>query len=145
MSQRLTDDNGHNRLVCTFAVALLVAMFSRASLNPAVRASAPYLPYLPLHPLLPYLGSHGVVSQVFGGIDGIITTYSVIMTGVGGKMAARMVITMAFSNLITDGWSMAFGEFMGKMAERSKNAAGACPQQPASPSCSTHCVPSYSL
>lgn len=95
MSQRLTDDNGHNRLVCKFAVALLVAMFSRASLNPAV----------------------------FGGIDGIITTYSVIMTGVGGKMAARWVITMAVSNLITDGWSMGFGEFMGKMAERSKNAA----------------------
>ena len=83
--------------------------------------------------------------QVFGGIDGITTPHSVIVTGVGGKMAAGLVIMMAVSNLITDGWSMGFGEFMGKMAERSTEDAGACPHQPASPSCSNHCVPSYSL
>ena len=83
--------------------------------------------------------------QVFGGIDGIITTYSVIVTGVGGMMAVGLVIKMAVSNLITDGWSMGFGEYMAQMAERSRENAGACSHQPASPSCSNHCVPSYSL
>jgi len=90
----LTGDDGGNR-VGRFAVALRLAIFSRESLGPAV----------------------------FGGIDGIITTYSVIVTGVGGMMAVGLVIKMAVSNLITDGWSMGFGQYMAQMAERSRENA----------------------
>ena len=48
-------------------------------------------------------GSANIKSIVFGGLDGIITTFSTIASVAGGNLSIPVVITLGFANLIADG------------------------------------------
>jgi VIT1/CCC1 family predicted Fe2+/Mn2+ transporter len=57
-----------------------------------------------------------VKSLVFGGLDGIITTFAVVAASVGGSLNSDVILLMGFANLIADGLSMGFGDYLSSQA-----------------------------
>ncbi|WP_035051274.1 VIT1/CCC1 transporter family protein [Carnobacterium pleistocenium] len=53
-----------------------------------------------------------IKSIVYGGLDGIITTFAVVAGSFGGDLSFRVVLILGFSNLLADGFSMAVGDFL---------------------------------
>lgn len=54
---------------------------------------------------------------VFGGLDGIITTFSIIAASYGADFELNMIIIMGVANLIADGISMGLGDFISSYYE----------------------------
>jgi len=63
------------------------------------------------------LGSDRVKSVVFGGLDGVITTFSIVSAVAGASLSIETALLMGFSNLIADGISMGLGDFLSSKAE----------------------------
>ena len=57
-------------------------------------------------------------SIVYGGLDGIITTFAVVAGVAGASLSSSIVLILGFANLIADGISMAVGDFLSSKAER---------------------------
>jgi VIT1/CCC1 family predicted Fe2+/Mn2+ transporter len=62
-------------------------------------------------------GAEHIKSGVFGAIDGIITTFSVVSGAVGGSLGSNVILILGFSNLVSDGLSMGLGDFISSQAE----------------------------
>eukprot|EP01043_Picozoa_sp_COSAG02_P037906 COSAG02_NODE_2882_length_7818_cov_12.332642_2_plen_546_part_00 len=62
--------------------------------------------------------SEYIKSMVFGGLDGIITTFAVVAAGAGAQLQPRIVILLGCANLISDGISMGLGDFFSERAEK---------------------------
>jgi DNA damage-binding protein 1 len=62
-------------------------------------------------------GAEHIKSGVFGAIDGIITTFSVVSGAIGGNLGTNVILILGFSNLISDGLSMGLGDFISSQAE----------------------------
>lgn len=62
-------------------------------------------------------GSEYIKSIVFGGLDGIITTFAIISASAGAGFGTDVILLMGFANLIADGISMGFGDFLSSQAE----------------------------
>lgn len=60
---------------------------------------------------------------VYGGLDGIITTFAVVAGSVGGDISNVVIIILGFSNLLADGFSMAAGAYLSATAGKTKRAA----------------------
>jgi VIT1/CCC1 family predicted Fe2+/Mn2+ transporter len=58
-----------------------------------------------------------VKSLVFGGLDGTITTFAVVAASKGGGLSTEVVLLMGFANLVADGISMGFGDYLSSKAE----------------------------
>lgn len=58
-----------------------------------------------------------IKSMVYGGLDGIITTFAVVSGVVGASLPLSVVIILGFSNLIADGFSMAVGDYLSSKSE----------------------------
>ncbi len=58
-----------------------------------------------------------VKSFVYGGLDGIVTTFAVVAGVAGADLATSVIIVLGVANLIADGISMAFGDYLGTKAE----------------------------
>eukprot|EP00041_Stephanoeca_diplocostata_P039755 m.1637712 g.1637712 ORF g.1637712 m.1637712 type:complete len:304 (-) comp26088_c0_seq1:204-1115(-) len=56
--------------------------------------------------------------MVFGGLDGIITTFAVVASIAGADLKTEVVLVMGFANLLADAVSMAFGEYISGDAEQ---------------------------
>lgn len=54
---------------------------------------------------------------VYGGHDGIITTFAVVAGSAGADLSHGVVIILGFANLLADGVSMGVGAFLSKKAE----------------------------
>eukprot|EP00010_Vexillifera_abyssalis_P008234 CAMPEP_0201545776 /NCGR_PEP_ID=MMETSP0173_2-20130828/2203_1 /ASSEMBLY_ACC=CAM_ASM_000268 /TAXON_ID=218659 /ORGANISM="Vexillifera sp., Strain DIVA3 564/2" /LENGTH=291 /DNA_ID=CAMNT_0047954271 /DNA_START=51 /DNA_END=926 /DNA_ORIENTATION=+ len=54
---------------------------------------------------------------VYGGLDGIITTFAVVAGVVGGDLATEVIIVLGTANLLADGISMGMGDFLSEMAQ----------------------------
>ena len=63
------------------------------------------------------VGSDYIKSIVFGGLDGIITTFSTIASVAGGGLAVESILTLGIANLIADGISMGLGDGLSSHAE----------------------------
>lgn len=63
------------------------------------------------------MGSEHIKSIVFGGLDGIITTFAIISASAGAGFSLEVILLMGFANLIADGISMGFGDFLSEQAE----------------------------
>jgi len=61
--------------------------------------------------------SQNIKSIVYGGIDGVITTFSIIASAYGAGLAYNTIIVLGISNLIADGFSMGFGDFISSRLE----------------------------
>ena len=59
-----------------------------------------------------------VKSVVFGGLDGIMTTFAIVNAAAAGGGDWKTVLLLGLSNVVADGFSMGFGEFVGGDAER---------------------------
>lgn len=62
---------------------------------------------------------HGqyIKSFVYGGLDGAVTTFAVVAGVAGANLSASVVLILGVANLIADGISMAFGDYLSTKAE----------------------------
>jgi len=60
-----------------------------------------------------YLGE-----TVYGGIDGIVTTFAIVAGSVGAGLSAKIVLILGFANLIADGFSMGVGAYLSSKSEK---------------------------
>ncbi len=63
-----------------------------------------------------------IKSIIYGGLDGIITTFAVVAGVTGAKLAAAIVLILGFANLIADGLSMGVGDYLSAKAEQEYHA-----------------------
>ncbi len=64
-----------------------------------------------------YAGEY-IKSAVYGGMDGMITTYSVVMGVFGANLKLGVVLALGVANLIGDGLSMSFGDYLSTKSEQ---------------------------
>lgn len=62
-------------------------------------------------------GGQYIKSLIYGGLDGIITTFAVVAGVAGASLSAGIVLILGFANLIADGLSMAIGDYLSTRAE----------------------------
>lgn len=62
---------------------------------------------------------HGqyIGSLIYGGLDGIITTFAVVAGVAGASLNMGVVLILGFANLLADGLSMAIGDYLSTKAE----------------------------
>ena len=58
-----------------------------------------------------------VKNIIFGGIDGIITTFSIISACFGSNLEIKYIIAMGVANLVADAFSMGFGDYISSIFE----------------------------
>lgn len=54
---------------------------------------------------------------IYGGIDGVVTTFAIVSGVVGGNLERSVVIILGVANLIPDGFSMAASNYSGTKSE----------------------------
>ncbi len=54
---------------------------------------------------------------VYGGLDGIVTTFAIVSGVAGASLSANIVLILGFANLFADGFSMAVGDFLSSKSE----------------------------
>jgi vacuolar iron transporter family protein len=63
--------------------------------------------------------SHRYIGNVvYGGLDGIITTFAVVSGVAGARLGAHVVLILGLANLLADGFSMAVGAYLSFRSER---------------------------
>jgi vacuolar iron transporter family protein len=65
------------------------------------------------HPGISYLRD-----WIYGGIDGVVTTFAIVAGVVGADLPSRVVLVLGLANLLADGFAMAAGNYSGTQAER---------------------------
>lgn len=63
-------------------------------------------------------GSLYLGDLVYGGLDGIITTFAIVSGVAGAQLGANVVLIMGLANLFADGFSMATGAFLSSRSEQ---------------------------
>ena len=58
-----------------------------------------------------------IKSVVFGGLDGILTTFAIVSGATGGGFATTVVLVLGFSSKIADGFAMGLGDALSTRAE----------------------------
>jgi len=54
---------------------------------------------------------------IFGGLDGILTSFAIVAGAAGGSMHISVVLVLGFSNIFADALAMGVGEFLSSKAE----------------------------
>jgi len=62
-------------------------------------------------------GSEYIKSMVYGGLDGIVTTFAIVAAGIGANRTTGTILLMGFAGLIADGISMGLGDYFSTVAE----------------------------
>jgi VIT1/CCC1 family predicted Fe2+/Mn2+ transporter len=63
--------------------------------------------------------SHAYIGDVvYGGLDGIVTTFAVVSGVAGAQLGVRVVLILGLANLLADGFSMATGAYLSAKSER---------------------------
>jgi DNA damage-binding protein 1 len=55
-------------------------------------------------------------SIIFGGLDGILTSFAIIAGAAGGSLSIETILILGFSNIFADALSMGVGEFLSSSA-----------------------------
>jgi vacuolar iron transporter family protein len=67
---------------------------------------------------------HGAASHaylgdmVYGGLDGIVTTFAVVSGVAGAQLGSGVVLILGLANLLADGFSMAVGSYLSSKSEQ---------------------------
>lgn len=56
--------------------------------------------------------------MVYGGLDGIITTFAVVSGVAGAQLSAHIILILGIANLLADGFSMGTGDYLSTKSER---------------------------
>ncbi|MEJ5314421.1 MULTISPECIES: VIT1/CCC1 transporter family protein [Anaerolinea] len=62
-------------------------------------------------------GSEYLGSMVYGGLDGIITTFAVVSGVAGAGLKPEIIIILGLANVFADGFSMAVGAYLSEKSE----------------------------
>lgn len=54
---------------------------------------------------------------VYGGIDGVVTTFAVVAGATGARFDLKVILVLGFANLVADGFSMGIGSYLSKKSE----------------------------
>lgn len=57
-----------------------------------------------------------VKSMIFGGLDGILTSFAIVAGAAGGRLPVQVVLVLGFSNIFADAFSMGMGEYLSSKA-----------------------------
>ena len=57
-------------------------------------------------------------STVYGGLDGIVTTFAVVSGVAGADLGANVILILGIGNLLADGFSMGTGDYLSTKSER---------------------------
>ncbi len=68
-------------------------------------------------------GGEYLKSAIYGGLDGIITTFAVVAGVAGASLSSGIVLILGFANLFADGLSMAIGDFLSTKSEQEYHRA----------------------
>lgn len=63
-------------------------------------------------------GSQYLGEMVYGGLDGIITTFAVVSGVAGAQLGANIILILGAANLFADGFSMAVGAYLSTKSEQ---------------------------
>jgi VIT1/CCC1 family predicted Fe2+/Mn2+ transporter len=63
------------------------------------------------------LGAY-IGSVVYGGLDGIITTFAVVSGVAGAQLGSGVILILGVANLLADGFSMGTGDYLSTKSER---------------------------
>jgi VIT1/CCC1 family predicted Fe2+/Mn2+ transporter len=63
-------------------------------------------------------GSQYLGEMVYGGLDGIITTFAVVSGVAGAQLGLNVVLILGLANLLADGFSMGTGAYLSAKSER---------------------------
>jgi VIT1/CCC1 family predicted Fe2+/Mn2+ transporter len=63
-------------------------------------------------------GSQYLGEMVYGGLDGIITTFAVVSGVAGAQLGMNVVLILGLANLLADGFSMGTGAYLSAKSER---------------------------
>ena len=63
-------------------------------------------------------GSQYLGDLVYGGLDGIITTFAVVSGVAGAELGSGIILIMGLANLFADGFSMATGAYLSAKSEQ---------------------------
>ncbi|ETO31266.1 hypothetical protein RFI_05854 [Reticulomyxa filosa] len=58
-----------------------------------------------------------VKSVVYGGLDGIITTFAIVSSVHGANLPQAVVLVVGFANVIANAFSMGIGDYLSESAE----------------------------
>lgn len=61
--------------------------------------------------------AHYLREWVYGGIDGVVTTFAIVAAVIGANLSPFIVLIMGLANLVGDGFSMAAGAFSATKAD----------------------------
>ena len=61
--------------------------------------------------------AHYLKEWVYGGIDGVVTTFAIVAGVVGASLSPLIVLILGVANLIADGFSMAAGSYSATKAD----------------------------
>ena len=67
---------------------------------------------------------------VYGGIDGIVTTFAVIAGVVGAQLSLTVILILGFANLLADGFSMAASSYLSSESKSELDGNGVAGLQP---------------
>jgi VIT1/CCC1 family predicted Fe2+/Mn2+ transporter len=67
---------------------------------------------------------------VYGGIDGIVTTFAVIAGVVGANLPLTVILILGFANLFADGFSMAASSYLSSESQAELDGEGVSGLQP---------------
>src|SRR5512143_760747 len=56
--------------------------------------------------------------MVYGGLDGIVTTFAVVSGVAGAQLSANVVLILGLANRVADGFSMATGAYLASKSEQ---------------------------
>lgn len=63
-------------------------------------------------------GGEFIGDFVYGGLDGIITTFAVVMGVVGAELGPGVIVVLGLANLLADGLSMGVGAYLSSKSEQ---------------------------
>ncbi len=63
-------------------------------------------------------GSQYLGEMVYGGLDGIITTFAVVSGVAGAQLGTPVILILGLANLLADGFSMAVGAYLSSKSEQ---------------------------
>lgn len=63
-------------------------------------------------------GSQYLGEMVYGGLDGIITTFAVVSGVAGAELGTSVILILGLANLLADGFSMATGAYLSNKSEQ---------------------------
>ena len=76
---------------------------------------------------------HYLRDFVYGGIDGVITTFAVVAGVRGGELAAGVAVVIGMANLFADGLSMAVGNYLSIRSNEGARRASGLPEEESQP------------